>query len=153
MSFHSSFGHVFLQVLKVDGAYVAVKFPGSMSSQSAAAPADSDPSSLLQDCRLLRIDELQVQALMIFPKSLYFDTCAVFLLMTLLWRTIRLFHASAGGQNWWHPQSSRLFSAHTEKTVHSRKGGDSGCKRWLQRCFFSFYFKSVLQCICRSSYL
>uniref|UniRef100_H3D6Z1 E3 ubiquitin-protein ligase UBR5 n=1 Tax=Tetraodon nigroviridis TaxID=99883 RepID=H3D6Z1_TETNG len=51
------------KVLKVDGAYVAVKFPGtssSMSSQSSAAPADSDPSSLLQDCRLLRIDELQV---------------------------------------------------------------------------------------------
>lgn len=46
----------------MDGAYVAVKFPGSMSSQSTAAPADSDPSSLLQDCRLLRIDELQVHA-------------------------------------------------------------------------------------------
>lgn len=47
----------------MDGAYVAVKFPGtssSMSNQSAAAPTDSDPSSLLQDCRLLRIDELQV---------------------------------------------------------------------------------------------
>uniref|UniRef100_A0A7N6B6Z7 HECT-type E3 ubiquitin transferase n=1 Tax=Anabas testudineus TaxID=64144 RepID=A0A7N6B6Z7_ANATE len=51
------------KVLKVDGAYVAVKFPGtssSMSNQSTAAPTDSDPSSLLQDCRLLRIDELQV---------------------------------------------------------------------------------------------
>lgn len=47
----------------MDGAYVAVRFPGassSMSNQSSAAPADSDPSSLLQDCRLLRIDELQV---------------------------------------------------------------------------------------------
>uniref|UniRef100_A0A4W6F972 Ubiquitin protein ligase E3 component n-recognin 5 n=1 Tax=Lates calcarifer TaxID=8187 RepID=A0A4W6F972_LATCA len=47
----------------MDGAYVAVKFPGtssSMSNQSTAAPTDSDPSSLLQDCRLLRIDELQV---------------------------------------------------------------------------------------------
>lgn len=55
-----------LQVLKVDGAYVAVKFPGtssSVSNQSSAAPADSDPSSLLQDCRLLRIDELQVKHL------------------------------------------------------------------------------------------
>lgn len=53
------------QVLKVDGAYVAVKFPGTSSSvnnQSTAAPTDSDPSSLLQDCRLLRIDELQVLA-------------------------------------------------------------------------------------------
>ena len=51
------------QVLKVDGAYVAVKFPGtssSVSSQATAVAADSDPSSLLQDCRLLRIDELQV---------------------------------------------------------------------------------------------
>ncbi|KAK1896054.1 E3 ubiquitin-protein ligase UBR5 [Dissostichus eleginoides] len=51
------------KVLKVDGAYVAVRFPGtssSMSNQSTAAPTDSDPSSLLQDCRLLRIDELQV---------------------------------------------------------------------------------------------
>ena len=52
------------QVLKVDGAYVAVKFPGTSSSvTSQAAPTvapDSDPSSLLQDCRLLRIDELQV---------------------------------------------------------------------------------------------
>uniref|UniRef100_A0A671M339 E3 ubiquitin-protein ligase UBR5 n=1 Tax=Sinocyclocheilus anshuiensis TaxID=1608454 RepID=A0A671M339_9TELE len=51
-----------LKVLKVDGAYVAVKFPGTSSSVSSqsAAPTDSDPSSLLQDCRLLRIDELQV---------------------------------------------------------------------------------------------
>uniref|UniRef100_A0A673K0G8 E3 ubiquitin-protein ligase UBR5-like n=1 Tax=Sinocyclocheilus rhinocerous TaxID=307959 RepID=A0A673K0G8_9TELE len=51
-----------LYVLKVDGAYVAVKFPGTSSSVSSqsAAPTDSDPSSLLQDCRLLRIDELQV---------------------------------------------------------------------------------------------
>lgn len=53
-----------LKVLKVDGAYVAVKFPGTSSSVSSqsAAPTDSDPSSLLQDCRLLRIDELQVNA-------------------------------------------------------------------------------------------
>ncbi|XP_063054965.1 E3 ubiquitin-protein ligase UBR5 isoform X12 [Engraulis encrasicolus] len=50
------------KVLKVDGAYVAVKFPGTSSSvgSQSAAPTDSDPSSLLQDCRLLRIDELQV---------------------------------------------------------------------------------------------
>ncbi|XP_052003606.1 E3 ubiquitin-protein ligase UBR5 isoform X6 [Xyrauchen texanus] len=50
------------KVLKVDGAYVAVKFPGTSSavSSQSAAPIDSDPSSLLQDCRLLRIDELQV---------------------------------------------------------------------------------------------
>lgn len=52
----------YFQVLKVDGAYVAVKFPGTSSStscQSSSGP-DADPSSLLQDCRLLRIDELQV---------------------------------------------------------------------------------------------
>ncbi|MBZ3874097.1 E3 ubiquitin-protein ligase UBR5 [Sciurus carolinensis] len=50
------------KVLKVDGAYVAVKFPGTSSNtncQSSSGP-DADPSSLLQDCRLLRIDELQV---------------------------------------------------------------------------------------------
>lgn len=46
----------------MDGAYVAVKFPGtsnSTNSQSSSG-SDADPSSLLQDCRLLRIDELQV---------------------------------------------------------------------------------------------
>lgn len=46
----------------MDGAYVAVKFPGTSSNancQSSSA-SDADPSSLLQDCRLLRIDELQV---------------------------------------------------------------------------------------------
>ncbi|XP_043921583.1 E3 ubiquitin-protein ligase UBR5 [Protopterus annectens] len=50
------------KVLKVDGAYVAVKFPGtsnSVSNQSSTG-TEPDPSSLLQDCRLLRIDELQV---------------------------------------------------------------------------------------------
>lgn len=51
-----------LQVLKVDGAYVAVKFPGTSSSANcqSTSGSDPDPSSLLQDCRLLRIDELQV---------------------------------------------------------------------------------------------
>lgn len=52
----------YFQVLKVDGAYVAVKFPGTSSNpgcQNSSGP-DADPSSLLQDCRLLRIDELQV---------------------------------------------------------------------------------------------
>ncbi|XP_063307256.1 E3 ubiquitin-protein ligase UBR5 isoform X3 [Pelobates fuscus] len=50
------------KVLKVDGAYVAVKFPGtSNNSSSQCNPGcEPDPSSLLQDCRLLRIDELQV---------------------------------------------------------------------------------------------
>ncbi|XP_053571897.1 E3 ubiquitin-protein ligase UBR5 [Bombina bombina] len=50
------------KVLKVDGAYVAVKFPGtSNNANNQCTPGcDPDPSSLLQDCRLLRIDELQV---------------------------------------------------------------------------------------------
>ncbi|KAJ8785121.1 hypothetical protein J1605_007677 [Eschrichtius robustus] len=49
-------------VLKVDGAYVAVKFPGTSSNTNCQnnSGSDADPSSLLQDCRLLRIDELQV---------------------------------------------------------------------------------------------
>lgn len=46
----------------MDGAYVAVKFPGTSSSTNcqSSSGSDADPSSLLQDCRLLRIDELQV---------------------------------------------------------------------------------------------
>ncbi|KAG8133848.1 hypothetical protein E2320_011606 [Naja naja] len=50
------------KVLKVDGAYVAVKFPGTSTTANCASSTglDPDPSSLLQDCRLLRIDELQV---------------------------------------------------------------------------------------------
>ncbi|RMC15082.1 hypothetical protein DUI87_07262 [Hirundo rustica rustica] len=50
------------QVLKVDGAYVAVKFPGTSNNANcqSSSNSDPDPSSLLQDCRLLRIDELQV---------------------------------------------------------------------------------------------
>ncbi|KAK7812681.1 hypothetical protein U0070_016151 [Myodes glareolus] len=50
------------KVLKVDGAYVAVKFPGTSTNTNCpnSSGPDADPSSLLQDCRLLRIDELQV---------------------------------------------------------------------------------------------
>lgn len=46
----------------MDGAYVAVKFPGTSSNSNCTSSSglDPDPSSLLQDCRLLRIDELQV---------------------------------------------------------------------------------------------
>lgn len=46
----------------MDGAYVAVKFPGTSSNANcqSSSNSDPDPSSLLQDCRLLRIDELQV---------------------------------------------------------------------------------------------
>lgn len=47
----------------MDGAYVAVKFPGTSSNANcqSSSNSDPDPSSLLQDCRLLRIDELQVR--------------------------------------------------------------------------------------------
>lgn len=71
------------QVLKVDGAYVAVKFPGtssSVSNQNSSTPIDSDPSSLLQDCRLLRIDELQVWTLM-GPEFLIFTFKFLFILL------------------------------------------------------------------------
>lgn len=46
----------------MDGAYVAVKFPGTSNNANcqSSSNSDPDPSSLLQDCRLLRIDELQV---------------------------------------------------------------------------------------------
>lgn len=46
----------------MDGAYVAVKFPGTSTNANctSSSGSDPDPSSLLQDCRLLRIDELQV---------------------------------------------------------------------------------------------
>uniref|UniRef100_A0A8C0XGE5 E3 ubiquitin-protein ligase UBR5 n=1 Tax=Castor canadensis TaxID=51338 RepID=A0A8C0XGE5_CASCN len=52
----------YVPVGKVDGAYVAVKFPGTSSNSNcqSSSGSDADPSSLLQDCRLLRIDELQV---------------------------------------------------------------------------------------------
>lgn len=50
----------------MDGAYVAVKFPGTSTTANCASSTglDPDPSSLLQDCRLLRIDELQVCVVM-----------------------------------------------------------------------------------------
>ncbi|XP_022088728.1 E3 ubiquitin-protein ligase UBR5-like isoform X2 [Acanthaster planci] len=46
------------RVLKVDGAYVAVKFPSLEPVPDATN--DCDVPSLLQDCRLLRKDELQI---------------------------------------------------------------------------------------------
>ena len=54
------------RVLKVDGAYAAVRFhakDGSVSSNPVTASSSStseDPLLLLQDCRLLRKDDLQV---------------------------------------------------------------------------------------------
>lgn len=59
------------RVLKVDGAYAAVRFPSNKDysgkeAKDLVASANSgneDPASLLQDCRLLRKDELQVNIL------------------------------------------------------------------------------------------
>ena len=53
------------RVLKVDGAYAAVKFPsnkdyGGKEAKDLVSSGNEDPASLLQDCRLLRKDELQV---------------------------------------------------------------------------------------------
>lgn len=62
------------RVLKVDGAYAVVRFPtakdkelAAVSAASPVAPKDpaappqpEDWSTLLQECRLLRRDELQV---------------------------------------------------------------------------------------------
>ena len=45
------------KVVKVDGAYAAVRFP---SKDDHVRPPSDDLSSLLQDCRLLRKDELMV---------------------------------------------------------------------------------------------
>lgn len=124
------------QVLKVDGAYVAVKFPGtssSMSNQSSAAPPDSDPSLLLQDCRLLRIDELQVK-IWRFKVSLQFrDSPDIFTVVQYFTILTILITNFTGSKSWWNSKSSRLFSAHTQKTVYPRKSWDFGCERWLQR--------------------
>lgn len=48
------------KVLKVDGPYAAVKFPPKDTSLHAAALLNEENSSLLQDVRLLRKDELQL---------------------------------------------------------------------------------------------
>lgn len=47
------------KVLKVDGAYAAIKFQQKDADQMGSASKE-DPSAVLQDCRLLRKDELQV---------------------------------------------------------------------------------------------
>ncbi|CAG0886409.1 unnamed protein product [Darwinula stevensoni] len=47
-------------VLKVDGAYAAVKFPSKERNKSEDASNQSHPENILQECRLLRKDELQV---------------------------------------------------------------------------------------------
>ena len=55
------------RVLKVDGAYAAVRFLSNKDycgkeakDVNATTGSNEDPASLLQDCRLLRKDELQV---------------------------------------------------------------------------------------------
>ena len=47
--------------IQVDGAYAAVRFPPKDGiDHSASGPPRDDLTTLLQDCRLLRKDELQV---------------------------------------------------------------------------------------------
>lgn len=90
----------------MDGAYVAVKFPGAASSvnnQSTTAPPDSDPSLLLQDCRLLRIDELQVRTT---PMKIFF----ILLMFTHVSHSksiqVLVCFVLAGGQNWGNSKGS-----------------------------------------------
>ena len=49
-------------VLKVDGAYAAVKFPSKERNKSEDILNQSNPENILQECRLLRKDELQVRS-------------------------------------------------------------------------------------------
>lgn len=67
------------RVLKVDGAYAAVRFPSNKDYSgkeakdlvaSANSSSTEDPASLLQDCRLLRKDELQASLFILN----YFET-------------------------------------------------------------------------------
>lgn len=56
------------RVLKVDGAYAAVKFPSTSGGPRGDHRDGKDPDdtvSLLQDCRLMRKDDLQVSFLII----------------------------------------------------------------------------------------
>jgi hypothetical protein len=48
------------RVLKVDGAHVAVRFPCTKDSKEMKDLTSDDTVNLLQDCRLMRKDELQV---------------------------------------------------------------------------------------------
>ncbi|XP_052763231.1 E3 ubiquitin-protein ligase UBR5-like isoform X2 [Mya arenaria] len=58
------------KVLKVDGSYAAVRFPSSSKDgqEDRAGPGKEDPTSLLQECRLLRKDELNVVKSMSAPR-------------------------------------------------------------------------------------
>ncbi|XP_046991563.1 E3 ubiquitin-protein ligase UBR5 [Schistocerca americana] len=48
------------RVLKVDGAHVAVRFPSNKDTKETKELSSDDTINLLQDCRLMRKDELQV---------------------------------------------------------------------------------------------
>lgn len=49
------------RVLKIDGAYAAVKFPATHSRDRD----NKDSDDILQDCRLMRKDDLQVHSFII----------------------------------------------------------------------------------------
>lgn len=69
------------RVLKVDGAYAAVRFPSNKDYSgkeakdlvTSANSGTEDPASLLQDCRLLRKDELQVSLFDAYVSSSYLN--------------------------------------------------------------------------------
>ena len=87
----------------MDGAYVAVKFPGTSSNTNCQSNSgsDADPSSLLQDCRLLRIDELQVSMKESPTHQLNVGTLSI---LQILEQNSFLCHT--GCQNWWNTKSS-----------------------------------------------
>lgn len=63
------------RVLKVDGAFAAVKFPSTSGGPRGDHREGKDPDdtmSLLQDCRLMRKDDLQVRKHYYFYLSIIF---------------------------------------------------------------------------------
>lgn len=46
--------------MKVDGAYAAVRFPSTRESKDGKDVKEEDSVSVLQDCRLMRVEDLQV---------------------------------------------------------------------------------------------
>ena len=88
---------IFCQCIKVDGAYAAVKFPTSKdgtSQELGASTSKEDPSSLLQDCRLLRKDELSVSTLihLIIPNKKSYCFHIMFILILLELKVMSLCH-------------------------------------------------------------
>lgn len=57
------------RVLKVDGAYAAVKFPSANNNNKDKDSKDAD--DIFQDCRLMRKDDLQVYS--VFSLCIYFN--------------------------------------------------------------------------------